>query len=777
MRKKRLPLAIWIAALFVCIAIIANTRFVSDLSAFMPKAPSERQQLLVDQLRDGIIGRLIMIGIEGGDAKQRAVLSLELARQLRKSGLFSGVQNGDSQTEARDRKYFFENRYLLSPAVTPGRFTQQGMHAAISDSIDALSGDAGMIIKRLFAADPTGETLALLEEFSGNSAPGMLDGAWASKDGKRAVLIAYTREPGTDTEAQARAIGMVKQTFAALPGRSASTRLVMSGTGVFSVKSRDTIEGEVTRLAGASLILVVCLLLAFYRSFWLLALGLLPVVSGALAGIAMVSLGFGYVHSLTLGFGTTLIGEAVDYSIYFYLQRTGELHPGRFWKTIWVGVATSIAGFAALLFSGFPGLAQLGTYSISGLIAAALVTRYVLPSLVPEKLGLRDMRRTGLALDRMLHFAPRLRLLPPALLVAACAVIFQHEGKLWNRNLSTLSPISTADQQLDQSLRSDLGAPDLRFMVAFSAPDTEHGLEGAEEARAVLEMLEKEKVIAGFSSPAFVLPSLKMQRTRQAAIPARSEAARNLDAALEGLPVQAQKLQGFLADLDSAKNRKPLTRSDLEGTSAALLYDSMMIRRPGDVLVLMPLREADSGADRPIDVNRVQEALGKTGLKHPVVLDLLEESTRLFENYRNEVLMLSELGCIVIVFLLLFALKSLRRTLRVIVPLACAVACVTALLLLGGTKLTILHLVGLLLVVAIGSNYALFFENSESSGMEERRRMQISLLVANLTAVGSFGMLGLSSIPLLSAIGTTVGLGAFFSLIFSAILSRSRVIS
>ncbi len=776
MTKQRLSFAIWLAILIASIAIIAKTRFVSDLSAFMPEAPNERQQLLLDQFKDGIIGRLIMIGIEGGSAEERAALSLELAKRLRKTGLYSGVQNGDSQTEERDRKYFFENRYLLSPTVTPAKFTKAGLHFAISDSIDALASDAGMIIKRLFANDPTGETLALLERFSGGSAPRSLNGAWASQDGKRAVLIAYTREPGTDTEAQARAIEMVKKTFAALPGKSADTHVVMSGTGVFSVKSRNTIEGEVKRLAGASLVLVVSLLLLFYRSVWLLALGLLPVLSGALAGIATVSLGFGYVHGLTMGFGTTLIGEAVDYSIYFYLQRAGELNPGRFWKTIWIGVSTSIAGFAALLFSGFPGLAQLGTYSISGLIAAAIVTRHVLPTLVPEKLNLRDMKKTGLALDGMLGFATRLRWLPPLLAIAACAVIFLHSGKIWNRNLSTLSPISKTDQQLDQQLRSDLGAPDLRFMVAFSANDEEHALQGAERAGVVLDDLVKKKAIAGFSSPSFVLPSLKMQQARRSAIPDAPHAKQNLDEALQGLPVQAARLQGFLSDIEAARTGKPLTRSDLEGTSAALLYDSMLIHRKNDVLVLMPLKETDSSADMPIEVNVVQDALKKTGLDHVVVIDLLEESTQLFENYRDEVLTLSEFGCIVIAGLLLFALKSPRRTLRVIAPLVCAVTCVTAATLLGGTKLTILHLVGLLLVVAIGSNYALFFENSESATDGERRQMQISLVVANLTAVGSFGILGFSSIPLLSAIGTTVGLGAFFSLIFSAILSRSRIV-
>ena len=75
-----------------------------------------------------------------------------------------------------------------------------------------------------------------------------------------------------------------------------------------------------TRLSTIGVVGIVGLLFVVYRSLLALGLGLLPVVSGALAGIAAVSLGFGVVHGLTLGFGTTLIGEAVDYSIYLLVQ-------------------------------------------------------------------------------------------------------------------------------------------------------------------------------------------------------------------------------------------------------------------------------------------------------------------------------------------------------------------------------------------------------------------------------------------------------------------------
>jgi len=84
------------------------------------------------------------------------------------------------------------------------------------------------------------------------------------------------------------------------------------------------------------------------------------VVSGALTGIAAVALGAGIVHGITLGFGITLIGESVDYSVYLLIQArrdprgAGKLEvPARLWRTIGLGVLTSICGFASLLPSSF----------------------------------------------------------------------------------------------------------------------------------------------------------------------------------------------------------------------------------------------------------------------------------------------------------------------------------------------------------------------------------------------------------------------------------------
>ncbi len=774
--RRFLPAMLWLAALLACVAVIARTTFVADLSAFMPRAPSERQQMLMDQLKDGIIARLIVVGIEGGDAAERARLSKALSAALRGKTEFIGVQNGSATDLALDRAYIFDNRYLLSPAVDAQRFSEAGLRRAIGATLEELSGSAGMLFKQLLPRDPTAETRVLLAQFEGSEQPPSTAGVWSTHDGARALLLLQTRAEGSDIDAQARTLETVRSAFVAIPDRLADTRLLMTGTSVFSVSSRALIEGEVHRLALASLVLVVGLLLLVYRSPMLLGLSLLPMLSGTLAGITAVSLGFGQVHGITLGFGTTMIGEAVDYAIYLFVQRPGPGAARLFWRTLWLGLLTSVAGFLALLGSGFPGLAQLGLYSTVGLVAAMLVTRYVLPGLTPQHLPVPGMPRTGEGLRQLMRLAPRLRWLLPVLMAGMLGVVTLHADRIWNRSISALNPVPKADQQLHEELRRDLGASDLRYLAVLTAANPEQALQQAERAGRVLQALSRDGALAGYSSPALVLPSLASQQAHQAALPEAAPLRRRLEAALAGGPLKPERLQDFLSDVERSRVRPLLTRQDLDGTASALLYDSLLIPRERDVLVLMPLRpRLVDAAEQDIDIERVDAALKAGGSTNITVIDLLAETSALFDSYLHEALLFSGLGCLAILVLLLLTLRSITRTLRVALPLVCAVVCVTGTLLLGGTSLTILHLVGLLLVVAIGSNYALFFDSANTgASLQEQHRTILSLVTANLTIVGSFGMLALSSVPVLSILGITVGLGTVLALLFSAILARPQ---
>ena len=147
LQRRWFPVGIWLVALLLCGIVIGRAQFTNDLSAFLPRTPTPEQQLLMNQLRDGLASRLILVGIEGADAPTRARLSRAMAGRLRTNTAFVTVNNGEPVYAERDRDFLFTNRYLLSPAVTPQRFTPDGLHSALNDSIDLLASPAGLLAK------------------------------------------------------------------------------------------------------------------------------------------------------------------------------------------------------------------------------------------------------------------------------------------------------------------------------------------------------------------------------------------------------------------------------------------------------------------------------------------------------------------------------------------------------------------------------------------------------------------------------------------------------
>jgi len=237
------------------------------------------------------------------------------------------------------------------------------------------------------------------------------------------------------------------------------------------------------------------------------------------------------------------------------------------------------------------------------------------------------------------------------------------------------------------------------------------------------------------------------------------------------LPVRAQILTPFLQDVESARNKPLLQRSDLDGTSMAMAVDAMLLQQEQRWSALVPLTAPES-AD--IDAEQVREALTQAQISNALFIDMKTESNHLYSSYMHEAIMLSLAGLLAIVILLLFTLRSFTRVMAIIAPLAAAVVTVTAGLALFGQQLIILHLIGLLLIVAIGSNYALFFnppQNQDTQAIPPRTYS--SLLFANVATVLGFGLLAFSSVPVLQAMGMTVAPGVILALVFSAIFARS----
>ena len=113
--------------MLACAVVVARSDYGADLAAFLPSSPSPTQKFLVGELREGVVSRLVLIGIEGGPESGLADLSRSLAGRLRDDGAFAYVANGAQDSLRADGEFLLRNRYLLSAAVTPERFSEGGI--------------------------------------------------------------------------------------------------------------------------------------------------------------------------------------------------------------------------------------------------------------------------------------------------------------------------------------------------------------------------------------------------------------------------------------------------------------------------------------------------------------------------------------------------------------------------------------------------------------------------------------------------------------------------
>lgn len=782
-KSTKTAFILWLLFTTVCVLLISRATFSTGLSAFLPSHPTATQKILLNQLQNGIATRIILVGIEGADTPLLARISKTIAHRLRPHSDFVSVHNGEAKQSQSDRHFIFSHRYLLSPADTPAHFTASGMRDAIQESLGLLASPAGFLFKHLFVRDPTGEMLKILRLFDGKRRPRLSHGVWFSKDGKRALMLVQTRASASNLDAQQRAIRSIRSAFnrAKKINGAGSARLLMTGPSVFAVASRNNIKHEVERLSTISTAIIVGLLWTVFRSPLALILGLLPVATAILAGIAAVSLVFGDVHGVTLGFGITLIGEAVDYSIYLFIQSqdSGRAHATRwidaFWPTVRIGMMTSVIGFSSLLFSGFPELGQLGLYSTAGLIAAAMVARFVLPPLLPGRFHTRDVSHLGKAVLIVVRHAPFLRWITIILAIAAALFIYTHRHKIWSADLEALSPVSTADRALDASLRKDLGAPDPRYLIIVSGDSANAVLFDAHRVGKRLQRLVEDGTIDGYDSPSRYLPSLKTQNMRKSSIPPKQELTKRLHSALSDLPISIKRLAPFVRDAERARTAPPLTRKDLLHTSLAVTVDAMLVKNGRRWNALLPLRLPVEGT-RTLDTQRIHSELRESGVKNAALVDVKSELNKMYGDYLRQAIHLSLFGLAAILVFLLISLRSIRSVARLSAPLACAILVVLASLLFSGHQLTIPHLIGLLLTVAVGSNYALFFYGSAQAGDQRAtKRTFASLLLANMSTVIVFGLLASSTVPVLQDIGLTVTPGVVLALLFSCAFTERKM--
>jgi predicted exporter len=764
--RSRIVLSLlWLAVLALAAwAITQRLQLSGDLRKFMPAAETPAQKLLIDELGEGPGSRLLLMSIAGADAPTLAAQSQALRSALAARPEFALVANGgDASLEAipqRLRPY----RYLLSDSFDARPLDEAMLGEELDARVQDLGSPAASLIEPLLPADPTLETLKLAERWQPANAPQRVHEVWFDRAGDKALLVAQTRAAGFDPPGQQAAVDAIRADFSKVAAGTRS-ELVLTGPGAFSVEIGGRTAAEAQWIGMVDTIGLILLLGVAYRSWKMPILGALPLATAGLAGLGAVALLFDGVHGITVAFGFTLIGVVQDYPIHLFSHQRPGMSPWTnarsLWPTLATGVASTCIAYVTFLFSGVDGLKQLAVFTIAGLGAAAISTRFLLPALIDP--APRDFADSPLLAKMWRGIArlPRPKGSLAMLALVALGIIAFAPGRFWQNDLSKLTPVPADALAQDAVLRDELGAPDVRYVLTLQGKTEDQALQASERLRPALDRLVATRALAGYDLAARYLPSAQVQRGRQQALPAHDRLQTMLGTVLRDSPFNPNAFDPFVADIEAAKRAPVLSRADLQGTPLAASVAGLLLPGSDHATALVSL----TGLQDPAAVAKVAAANGAQ------LLDLKEASESLVAAYRGRVLAALAVAALLLTATVWISLRQPRRVLRVLLPMALTTLLILAVLRGLGVELNLFHLVALILAAGLGLDYALFFDHAGEDRADQLRTLH-ALIVCSLMTLLVFSLLALSSIPVLRAIGTTVAIGVFANFVLALLVSR-----
>ncbi|MCL2308844.1 MAG: MMPL family transporter, partial [Proteobacteria bacterium] len=156
-------------------------------------------------------------------------------------------------------------------------------------------------------------------------------------------------------------------------------QLLRAGVVLHATAAAQQARFEMSLIGSGSLLCCILLTWFVFRNLRALQLILLSLAAGALTALSLTWLIFDRLHVLTMVFGASLIGVAVDYGVLVLAQHLDSSETPHRWLRFrrllspltLVLIAPALAYFSLLLMP-FPGMRQMACFAVSGIIGAWL---------------------------------------------------------------------------------------------------------------------------------------------------------------------------------------------------------------------------------------------------------------------------------------------------------------------------------------------------------------------------------------------------------------------
>lgn len=628
--------------------------------------------------------------------------------------------------------------------------TPVAVRERLQDGYEQLLSPEGWALKGRIQSDPLAFSALALEKLRYlNLIPNMrlIENHFVSADGKSALLVVDSAVAMTDSAASRDLLERIERAIAAsVP--TGMTATVVSGHR-YTLVNAETIKRDLYLVLSLSIIAVFAIYLIFLRSLSAIFVFLVPSATLVIATGA-IALWDVNVFAVTLGFGGVLLGMVDEYAmlIYFSCRQGGKDHAiitGEVARPVLYGALATLISFGVMLLSSLPGQRQLAVYSMTGIVAALLVSLIVLPHLI-KPAATPPLPPPGRPWNLWL---PRRGVIGLWLaILVLCS--WQATNIRFNGDLRAVSLVTPDLRQAEEELVRTWGDLRGKALLFTEGADLESALALNDQLFARLEG----RLPAGdLVSLAPLLPSAATQQANRERWRAFWQGERGArlqdDLAREGeaFGFSPQAFAPFLATLATPP---PLATLDgLRSAGMGEVVDALIIQAPGVVRVLTLVPDTPAllaTLDADLQALPGVRLVSQSRFGDHVGAAIIHDFTRYL--WVTSALVLA---------LLIVVFRRPRRILLVLVPVVTGVICMLGIMGMLGVEFNIFNIAATILIIGLCVDYGIFMVCRLSEGSDHTANRAV--LVSGLTTLAGLGALALARHPSMSSIGITVLLG------------------
>ena len=749
----------------------------TNLQALFPQDKNDKAAEKINEQITNEFGNKLLVAVQANNIDEVKIAAEILGEAIAKNPLLKLTKVADNAQTMEQQQQLLQNyRYQLLTPEQQKQLQQKRYHELLRHAQSALFGFNPSAAGLSPLQDPLNINPAFLQQLQPALNGELINDRLLLADEKGQLILFALNMQGEAFNVDLQEnisdwLASVRSQLAA-DKRTPNTLVLVSGVVFHAADASSHAKSEMNLIsAGDVLASVVLFIFTFFR-IKPLVLTLMSVAYGFGLALAFNILMFGKIHIMTLVFGTSLIGVAIDYSVHYLCKHQELFTPAsdkntsryiiqKLLPALTLGLLASIVGYACLLQPSLPGLKQIASFSIIGLSGSWLFVVVAFPLLVtkvlPKPHSIID--RCAFAMWRFWANISRLAkggIFAGLLLVTLLGWLqFQFSSDI--RTLYKPSAeLMYSEQRLQQILQGV--SPNQYFLLR--AADPESLLQAEENFRTTqLDPLVASGALKAYVATSLLKPSIQQQEKNYQLL--RTEIYAD-----NGLAKQFMLSAGFDAEAVRQAQQDFIAAEkqylDIESWLKVARADQRLLwlgKIDNDYVSIIGLRGVSN-------VAALAAVANKTNIRW---VNRVSDMSSMLQQLTHSAAAMLILAYGTTLIILWFSYRTPRALLLICVPLMTTLVTL-AVLSLCGVAINLFHIFGCYLILGLGMDYSIF---SYAEGLHDKIS-QRSIWLSAITSGISFGLLGFSSTPMVQAFGITLLLGCFFNVWFAPLVGNLK---